>query len=323
MTEYGAPSTAVRAAARILSLDRATAEVVTELRDRGVRSILLKGPSAARWLYDDESERPYVDCDLLVGPNDLTNAERVLVEIGFRRKGLDSLRVNLPKHAVTFRRGDGVSVDLHRSFLGVGADDNALWRELTRHTETMPIGGAQVEVLTTPARALTIALHAAKDGARESKARQDVARTLERVLAEEWRQAAHLAERLMCGSAFAAGLGRVPEGAALAQRLGLPTTTTTALALRRSAPTPLAAGMNWLLTAPGIRGKLPVVISKLFPPPGYLRDWSPLARRGGWGLAAAYVWRPLWMASRAIPALFAVLRARTAASASIQHGSDS
>jgi Uncharacterised nucleotidyltransferase len=323
MTDYAAPSPAARAAARILSLDRATAEVVTELRDHGVRSILLKGPSAARWLYEDESERPYVDCDLLVAPTEMANAERVLEKIGFRRTGLDSLRVNLPKHAVTFRRGDGATVDLHRSFLGVGADDDALWRGLIHHTETMPVGGTQVEVLTTPARALTIALHAAKDGAREAKVREDVARTLERVQVEEWRQAVHLAEQLGCGPAFAAGLGRVPEGAVLAQRLGLPTTTTTALALRATAPTPLAVGMNWLLTTPGIRGKLPVVVRKLFPPPSYLRGWSPLARRGSWGLAVAYIWRPIWMASRSIPALLAVRRAGKSAAASTEPGTDS
>ena len=319
MSNVAEPSPAAKVAARILNLDRATAEVVSVFRAHGISSILLKGPSAARWLYDDESERPYVDCDLLVAPNNVANAELALVEIGFQRVGLDSLPVDIPKHAIRFRRADGVAVDLHHTFLGVEADDETLWRELSEHTETMHVGGAEVDVLTAGARALTIALHAAKDGARDAKVRQDIRRALERVQDDEWWQAARLAKSLRCGSAFSAGLGRAPGGTALAQRLQLPTTTTTMIALRSSAPKPLAVGIDWVLTAPGIRGKLHVVIRKLVPPPSYLRAWSPLARRGGWGLAAAYVWRPVWMAGRSIPALLAVRRARTSAARSTNH----
>ena len=92
------PSSAVRVAARILRLDRATGEVVTALRAHGIRSILLKGPSAARWLYDNESERPYVDCDLLVAPMEMTQCR------GRARHVLDSAGTGWIPFAPTYRR---------------------------------------------------------------------------------------------------------------------------------------------------------------------------------------------------------------------------
>ena len=42
----------LHAAMRTLRIDAATAEVVGALRDAGVPSILLMGPSVARWIHD-------------------------------------------------------------------------------------------------------------------------------------------------------------------------------------------------------------------------------------------------------------------------------
>jgi hypothetical protein len=64
-------SRALRLTAHALARDVATAEVVEALRAAGVRSIVLKGPSIARWLYADGQPRPYGDTDLLVSPADL------------------------------------------------------------------------------------------------------------------------------------------------------------------------------------------------------------------------------------------------------------
>ena len=60
-------SSAVRTAALAVRVDRVTAEVVTAMREAGIRS-LLKGPSIATWLYGDGGARPYDDSDLLVAP---------------------------------------------------------------------------------------------------------------------------------------------------------------------------------------------------------------------------------------------------------------
>jgi hypothetical protein len=66
--------TSIRDAALSLAVDRAIAEVVPRLLEGGVQVILLKGPSHARWLYDDPDQRTYTDCDLLVPPDEAVRA---------------------------------------------------------------------------------------------------------------------------------------------------------------------------------------------------------------------------------------------------------
>ena len=39
-----------------------------------------------------------------------------------------------------------------------------------------------------------------------------------------------------------------------------------------------------------------MLIGELAPPPTYMRDWTPVGRRGRIGLALAYLYRPLWLA---------------------------
>src|SRR5436190_23066664 len=52
---------AFRRVARSMLQDAVTAEVVSALDLRGIRSIVLKGPSIARLLYCDGRERSYLD----------------------------------------------------------------------------------------------------------------------------------------------------------------------------------------------------------------------------------------------------------------------
>ena len=45
-----------------LRIDAATAEVEERFELAGVHALLLKGPTIARWLYEDGAERSYLDC---------------------------------------------------------------------------------------------------------------------------------------------------------------------------------------------------------------------------------------------------------------------
>ena len=108
----------------------------------------------------------------------------------------------------------------------------------------------------------------------------------------------------------------VPAGLAVASRLGLDRLTSADAALRVTR-TPLASGVEHLAQTPGARGKLRVLRSELFPTASFLRWWSPVARKGGaLGLAAAYVWRWVWMAWHGIPGYLAWRNARRAAAES-------
>lgn len=302
-----APSASAARAIRLLEIDRVTAEVVDAFREVGIRSILLKGPALARWLFDRGSERSYVDCDLLVPAPSVDAAGEILARLGFRRSPLN-LSGDWPRHALVFARG-GVSVDLHRSLVGIGVSADELWRTLASDTTSLQVGGSDVEVLSPTARALVVALHAAKDGARVEKVNGDLQRAVERVPREAWIDVASLADRVDASEALAAGLRRVPDGVRLAAELGLPTGVTPEIAMREQRVPPLATGINWLITSKGIRGKAGLVARKLFPPADFLRAWSRLARRGAPGLVAAYAWRLLWVAWHGTPAVLSVLRA--------------
>lgn len=303
---------AIQAMGRTMGADRVTAEVVDAFRAKSIESILLKGPAIARWLYDEGALRAYADCDLLVAPEDFERGESVLAELGFEREGLDTIPGDWPKHARTWYRNDGGNVDLHRSFVGVGAADTELWEQFSIGTETMKVAGTDVRVLSKAGRALVLTLHAAKDGARVGKARHDLGHALERVPLEVWRETAALADRLEASRAFAAGLRLIPDGQRLADALELPSEIPMETALRRrgGAP-PFAVGIEWLTTTPGVKRKMALIGRKLIPPPAFMRSWNPLARRGRLGLALAYVWRPFWVLWRLGPALWTWFRART------------
>src|SRR5207248_10574335 len=64
-------------------LDVALAEVACALSRAGLRSLVLKGPAIASWLYDDPADRAYGDIDLLVDPARFAQAESVLGRLGF------------------------------------------------------------------------------------------------------------------------------------------------------------------------------------------------------------------------------------------------
>ncbi|HEV8338893.1 MAG TPA: nucleotidyltransferase family protein [bacterium] len=60
------------------------AAVLTALRARGVRPIVLKGAALARWIYADPALRPFTDIDLLVPAGDVTPTHDLLTELGYR-----------------------------------------------------------------------------------------------------------------------------------------------------------------------------------------------------------------------------------------------
>jgi hypothetical protein len=304
----------VQSAIRTLALDRITAQVVTALEGEGIRSILLKGPALARWLYRDDEWRGYVDSDLLVSPDDVIAAEATLKRIGFEREALHSIPHDWESYSSAWIGPRASNIDLHHTLVGIGVSARRFWSIMSKETERMRVGGADVEVLAPPARALSLVMHVAKDGSRRDKARHDLAHAAQRLPIELWEEALILAEQLEAVPAFAAGLRANPEGRRLADRLELAELTPPVdVAIRQGggAP-PLAAGMNWLLTTHGLRRKLKVVARKIIPPPRFMRAWSPLARRGRVGLLLAYVARPVWVAVRVPPAARAVFRARRA-----------
>ncbi len=299
---------AVQAAAHNLRVDVVTAEVLRAFDREAVASVLLKGPSTVRWLYAGRP-RPYSDCDLLVAPQAIGAAERALAGLGFTPSVEQS---RMPawwgEHAIEWVHADRfAAVDLHHSVHRVGVGDALVWEVLQAETETMIVGGFPAAVLNVPGRALLLGLHSSNE---DIITKDDLARAIEHADARAWERAAELACDLEASSAFSIGLRLVPQGEALAVRLGLPDAVTVDSALRDALAPPQALTVERLASASGLRERLAIAWHKLFPPATFMRHWLPRARRGPLSLLIAYVRRLSWVARSAPGALRAWRRAR-------------
>jgi hypothetical protein len=314
MAENAAPrsSADLRTIALALAVDTVTAEVVAAMRAAEVRPLLLKGPSIAAWLYADSAPRPYADSDLLVSPESWQRAEGVLHELGFRPVGYP-----WPwESRAWLRRSDRATVDLHRSLVGAVASPEAVWEALAASTETLRVGGAEVEVLGIPARALAVALHAAQHGL-EAQPLEDLRRALRIGDEKIWREAGEFARRLQAVPAFAAGLRLDPDGAVVAKRLRLPVARPRDVALRAGSAAPLSVALERISSERSADARVRLFLRALVPSRLYMRNWSrahmsgwpaPL-RRGRLRLWLAYLWRPVWLLVRLPGALTALRRA--------------
>jgi hypothetical protein len=299
---------------RRMAIDAATAQLFETLAREGATARLLKGPSIARWLYDDPSEREYGDCDVLIAPDSLAAAERALETLGYQREYDDR---TLPdwwrEHASAWlRHRDGVSVDLHRTLVGIGVSAAECWRLLSADPASLRVGDADVPTLGEPARALHVALHAAQHGGDWGHGLEDLQRALERGQDAVWRRAAELARRLHAEDALVAGLMLSESGRALIIRLALPSAPagTDARLRAMGAPSP-AVTFETLVSAQGLRAQAAIAGRKLVPPPEFMRHWDPTAGRSGARLMWAYARRPAWVLRQLPAGLRARRRARS------------
>jgi Uncharacterised nucleotidyltransferase len=294
-----------------MAVDAVTADVVAALRRAGVATILLRGPAIARWLYSDGEIRAYRDVDLLVETGKRAEAEAVLAGCGLVHRQAGFAAGESVEHASEWIcRRPPVVVDLHHGVEGVHAGPAELWTALASDSRRIDVAGVPAYAPGVPALALIVALHAAHHGRSGRKHLDELRRALDRSGLETWREAMQLAERLQAVPSLAAGLRLLPEGAELAERLRLPHDADRVTALRAAGAHSTAIGFARLAATPGLRAKLALASRKLVPTPAFMRHWSRLARRGRLGLVLAYLWRPMWLLVRLVPAGVAWLRAR-------------
>lgn len=289
MAESRVPSATVRAVARTLRVDAATAEVVRAFQAAGVRSIVLKGASFERELHDPGRRRTYRDTDVLVSPRDLGRAGAELAGLGFELQLDHGAHVGVSEpHAQEWSRDPGrVQVDLHWRVPGVDAPAERAWEVLSRRAVKLMVAGVPAEALDRPGVALLVALHAAHHGRTRAWPLHDLERALAIFDAPTWTSSAELASELDACEALAAGLRLTDAGARLADELRLPAVRTPRRVLSAGRPPDGAHGLLRILDAPR-GGRARAALAELAPAPALLRVTSPLARRGRVGLALAY-----------------------------------
>jgi hypothetical protein len=279
-------------------VDAVTAEVTQALGEAGVPSLLLKGPSIAEWLFEDGS-RSYTDSDLLVDPARIDEARVVLERLGFTPAfgGLAHPGMNSPPSAPWVR--GPFSVDLHETLPGARAARNRVWDLLSWESVELEVGGRPVRALSERARLVHIALHAAHHGPGVAQPLRDLEQALKRVGAVGWSRASELSHDMGAAEAFMNGLSLSEGGRRLADELDMELAPSTAWILHTAGGAPVAEGLERLRTAQGVKQRAQILAHELVPSPDFMRWWSPLARRSRRGLAAAYLWRIIYLASRA------------------------
>ena len=298
-------------AARNLVVDRLTAEIAGVFAMDGIESLVLKGPALAEWLYPGEV-RPYDDSDLMITPGDWQRAVGVLERLGFHNHLEPMEHPRMESFASTPFLRDKDNLDLHCTLHGLQGSPELIAVSLMATAEPQVIGGAELRVPGRAALLLHVGLHAAHHS--QGKAVEDLRRAIGHADEGHWSQALELARALDGVPAFASGLRLLPEGVELGRRLGIEGVRSPLHDLRRGG-IPTAEGIDALLSpAVGTRQRLAMVAAEMFPSPEFMRGWTPLARRGRFGLTAAYVWRPIWLLVHAPRGIVARWRVRRASS---------
>ncbi len=224
-------------------LDVQYTQLAAAFASEGLSPILLKGPAFDHLLFGGARLRAYADIDLLLEPDRVKRAERLMQRLGFRRASRGPLgrlgwragvaaRLLDPPHAIAWIRDrDRFTVDLHHTLPHVRAAGEEVWRALDAHRTTITVVEFRARTLDRAASALLIALHAAHHGPAWNRARTDLQRACEVLEPDDWNAAARLARRLDVEAAMGIGLATMPEGAAIARGLGLQTKPTPAYRL--------------------------------------------------------------------------------------------
>lgn len=311
-TPYSTP--AVLRAVQTLNIDRTTALVARHLNAAGVRTVLLKGPSVARWLYDDPAERSYVDSDLLVESSKLRQAINLLEDLGLRTPLADAGRWEQDLHSIVLSctLGDPLlaEVDLHFTLPRANAPPDRVWQALAAESVPFRVGGYDLEALSEVACAVVVALHAAHNGRENAQSTQDLERLVDRLSPMHWPRVRLLADQIGALPALAYGLQLAPGGAGLARELGLRGETSVEMELISNHAPPLAYGVSRLASSPSWGDRLRMVASELWPTHAFLTVWAEREGHPARSPVGRRLARLVYLVRGAAPAVQAFLRAR-------------
>lgn len=227
---------------------------VRALAAHRVEALVLRGPAISNRLYGGRETRAYDDVDLLV--ESVEAAEHALVENGYRcQKGLSGVPGESWRASIWRRQGEP-AIELQEGLPGAAAAAEAVWRALVEGAKTMELHTGNVRVPGDAALALTIALHAARRGRRSQKPLADLERALIRLDESDWVRAGLLAQKVASIPTFAAGLRLLPSGAALTERLRLPSRLPIAVRLQAAGAPRVAVALAAVLEAPSVQLRL-------------------------------------------------------------------
>ena len=142
-------------------------EMVRRLQEEGIPVLPFKGPVSGLLAYGDVGVRQFTDLDIMVAPDRILDAERILSELGFRRT---HLRFQLtPKRWLAYVQNNhhfnyvhtvsGLPVELHwrfganRYLFPIKFDD--LWKD----RQTLDLGGVSIPTFSNEHTMLLLCAH--------------------------------------------------------------------------------------------------------------------------------------------------------------------
>jgi hypothetical protein len=163
------------------------------------------------------------------------------------------------------------------------------WEGLAARRTWIEVGGRRATALDHAGQAMHLAMHAAQHGPAFQKHLDELALALARWPAGVWDSAALLAQEIDATEAFAAGLRLLPEGAAVAARLALPSTAELDWTLRHRPKRPRGTfHLQALADAHGAGERLRILRHSLLPSRAWITTQHPWARAGELRVIAAY-----------------------------------
>lgn len=146
--------------AAAVRLEHHLLEVSEVLEAGGIELAVLKGMATAHLDYDDPAQRQFGDVDLLVSPSRFARACSVLEAHGWNVAYVLPRHHERYTHAITFRRPDGLEVDLHQRIAHRGLGLRIPTDALLAASIEVTIAGHRVRALSGTDRLIHAAIHA-------------------------------------------------------------------------------------------------------------------------------------------------------------------
>lgn len=205
-----------------------------------LRFITFKGPALALALYGDLAQREYNDIDIMVPPERVGDAERILERLGYgNRQGDERFRrVFLSRqgqYAFTCAARSG-AIDLHWNFAGASLPFPLSVAELWRHPHWLAIADRDVLTIDNTELALLLAGHGTKEGWIYLKWLRDFACLIERRPDLDWADIHRRAVSARCGDTVLLGCALANEVLGVAPPAALRATIEASARTRRLLP---------------------------------------------------------------------------------------
>lgn len=193
------------------------ATVVQELRNQEIRVIPYKGPMVTQVAYDELGQRWFSDLDLLVAPDDILDARKILQEIGYRQSNLLGVSPTALVNGSIFRWGgefhfendDGIPVELRYRFVGKNTDSQGLFYDLWDNRTSRQIAGREFPALSPEDRLIVLLAHGTKHGWNRLSWIHDIALLLQQDV--DWDKLLKRSEKYGWQSAILLGLAVTAE----------------------------------------------------------------------------------------------------------------